>query len=74
MLKNDTLKNGMSHIGSYGSAPRGAISLLFFELEWNICFIIYQIHNLFYTKFSDYISSAVVIFITFLLFFFNPIQ
>ena len=23
----------------------GTISLLFFELEWNICFIIHQIHN-----------------------------
>ena len=25
--------------------PPRAISLLFFQLEWNICFIIHQIHN-----------------------------
>ena len=27
-----------------GGTP-SAISLLFFELEWNICFIIHQIHS-----------------------------
>ena len=28
MLKNDTLKNGMSHIGLYGSAPPRVLFLL----------------------------------------------
>ena len=29
MLKNDTLKNGTSHIGLYGSAPESPLDLKF---------------------------------------------
>ena len=28
MLKTDTLKNGMSHIGLYGSAPPGVVFIV----------------------------------------------
>ena len=33
MLKNDTLKNGMSHIGLYGSDPPGVV----FIVQTKIC-------------------------------------
>ena len=32
MLKNDTLKNGTSRIGLYGSAPPGTLSTEFLNL------------------------------------------
>ena len=34
MLKNDTLKNGMSRIGLYGSAPPSGFGPISFKLEF----------------------------------------
>ena len=36
MLKNDTLKNGTSHIGLYGSAPWASSSLFIKEKEYTL--------------------------------------